>query len=47
MYERVINEVTTWVMFKASTWFCYVDDTFMIWNHGEKELNKLSSDKFE
>ena len=27
---------------KPSTWLRYVDDTFVIWNHGDLELRKFN-----
>jgi len=29
------------VAYKPMCWFCYMDDTFMFWPHGLKELNNF------
>ena len=27
--------------FQPLVWWCYIDDIFMIWEHGEEELQKF------
>jgi hypothetical protein len=30
------------VAYKTTCWFCYVDDTFMIYAHGPEQMNDCS-----
>jgi len=37
------EEVALRTAYKAICWFSYLDDTFMIWTHGLKELKNFIS----
>ncbi|XP_011858751.1 PREDICTED: uncharacterized protein LOC105556278 [Vollenhovia emeryi] len=39
--EHFENEILKKALLKPSTWFRYVDDTFVIWNHGSETLPQI------